>query len=89
MIVLRDADKIHVGSIIAGSVILYQGTFEPVTAALPFVVLSYCYSHPFAATLLIDRYTTHLFNTTERKKEDRYHGRIISARACEAHLIGG
>jgi hypothetical protein len=46
MIVLRDADKIHVGGIIAGSVILYQGTFEPVTAAL----LLLCY---LTATLIL------------------------------------
>jgi len=72
MIVLRNADNSHVGSIIAESSILYQGTSLPVTAALLFVVLSYCCSYTFtlALLILIDHYTALISYTTRKEKTD-------------------
>ena len=70
MIVLHNADKSHVGSIIAEWSILYQGTLLPVTAALPFVVFSHCCSHTSTLALLIDHCIILTSYLTQKEQTD-------------------
>lgn len=68
MIVLRDADKIHVVSIIAESVILYQGTFESVTAAFTFCFVLYLTTIPLSLIDLLSIAVPQISRTLHRNK---------------------
>jgi hypothetical protein len=76
IVVLRNADKGHVGKILAESSILYQ--VPAVTAALLSLL---------SIALLVAIPHTSFTHYTER--EDRHHGGINTARAREAHLLRG